>query len=138
MPGTEPWLCYPCGRKAFWRIWYAAVPIRWDAVPCLTEDQLAELHSARARWQDYYSHMVSAAVLVAPAQEHVIAMDPEFITLQDGHDKRDCEQQASKGWVKRNAERFAPWKAAILTGDVQSHQPLCELPQEHKLHFATA
>ena len=88
--------------------------------------------------QDYYSHMVSAAVLVAPAQEHVIALDPEFITLQNGHDKQDCEQQASKGWVKRNAERFAPWKVTTLTDDVQSHQPLCELPQEHKSHFAIA
>ena len=53
--------------------------------------------------QEYYSHMVLAAVLVAPGKEHVITLDPEFITPQDGHDKQDCEQQAIKRWVKRNA-----------------------------------
>jgi hypothetical protein len=43
--------------------------------------------------QEYYSHMVLAAVLVRPDSKHVIALDPEFITPQDGHDKQDCEQQ---------------------------------------------
>ncbi len=85
--------------------------------------------------QDYYSHMVLAAVLVAPGKEHVIALDPEFITPQDGHDKQDCEQQAIKRWVKRNAERFPSWGATILTDDLHSHQPLCELLLEDELHF---
>ena len=85
--------------------------------------------------QEYYSHMVLAAVLVAPGKEHVITLDPEFITPQDGHDKQDCEQEAIKRWVNRNAERFAPWKATILTDDLHSHQPLCELLKKHKLHF---
>jgi len=85
--------------------------------------------------QEYYSHMVLAAVLVAPGKKHVITLDPEFITPQDGHDKQDCEQQAIKRWVNRNAERFAPWKATILTDDLHSHEPLCELLKKHKLHF---
>ncbi len=85
--------------------------------------------------QDHYSHMVLAAALVAPGKKQVIVLDPEFITPQDGHDKQDCEQQAIKRWVKRNAGRFASWKATILTDDLHSHQPLCELLDEHKLHF---
>ena len=85
--------------------------------------------------QTYYSHMVLAAVLVAPGQEQVIALDPEFITPQDGHDKQDCEQQAIKRWVKRNARRFAPWQVTILTDDLHGHQPLCQLLLEHQLHF---
>jgi len=83
----------------------------------------------------YYSHMVMMAVVCAPEQEHVICLDPEFITPQDGHEKQDCEQQASKRWVKRNAERFDPWSATILADDLHCHQPLCELLLEHKLHF---
>jgi hypothetical protein len=79
--------------------------------------------------------MVLAAVLVAPGKKHVIALDPEFITPQDGHEKQDCEQQAIKRWVKRNAERFPPWQVTILTDDLHSHQPLCELLKEHTLHF---
>lgn len=85
--------------------------------------------------QTYYSHMVLAAVLVAPGQEQVIALEPEFITPQDGHDKQDCEQQAIKRWVKRNAPRFAPWSVTIMTDDLHSHQPLCQLLLEHELHF---
>jgi len=85
--------------------------------------------------QEYYSHSVLAAVLVAPGKEHVIALEPEFITPQDGHDKQDCEQQAIKRWVKRNAERFAPWQITVMTDDLHSHQPLCELLAEHKMHF---
>jgi hypothetical protein len=85
--------------------------------------------------QEYFSHLVLAAVLVAPGKEHVIALDPEFITPQDGHDKQDCEQQAIKRWVKRNAERFDPWQVTVMTDDLHSHQPLCELLAEHKMHF---
>ena len=58
--------------------------------------------------QEYYSHMVLAAVLVTPGSKHVIALDPEFITPQDGHDKQDCEQQAFKRSVKRNTDHFEP------------------------------
>ena len=85
--------------------------------------------------QPYYSHLVMLAVVCAPEQEHVICLDPEFITPQDGHDKQDCEQQASKRWVQRNAERFDAWSATILADDLHCHQPLCELLLEHKLHF---
>jgi len=83
----------------------------------------------------YYSHLVMMAVVCAPEQEHVICLDPEFITPQDGHEKQDCEQQATKRWVERNAERFEPWSVTILTDDLHCHQPLCELLLKHKLHF---
>ena len=79
--------------------------------------------------------MVLAAVLVAPGKEHVIPLDPEFISPQDGHNKQDCEQQAIKRWVKRNAGRFAPWKLTILTDDLHSHEPLCELLANNKVHY---
>lgn len=85
--------------------------------------------------ETYYSHSVMMAVVCAPGQEHVICLDPEFITPQDGHEKQDCEQQATKRWVKRNAERFEPWSVTILTDDLHCHQPLCELLLQHKLHF---
>jgi len=85
--------------------------------------------------QNQYSHMVLAAVLVAPGNNHVITLDPEYITPQDGHKKQDCEQQAIKRWVNRNAKRFEPWGATILTDDLHSHRPLCELLLEQKLHF---
>lgn len=82
-----------------------------------------------------YAHTAVAAVLSAPGQSHVLALEPEFVVPQDGHDKQDCEQQAIKRWVTRNAERFEPWSVTILTDDLHSHQPLCELLRENKLHF---
>lgn len=82
-----------------------------------------------------YAHTVLAAVVSAPGQPHVLALEPEFVTPQDGHDKQDCEQQAIKRWVKRNAKRFEPWSVTILADDLHSHQPLCELLLEHEMHF---
>jgi hypothetical protein len=85
--------------------------------------------------EPYYSHLVMMAVVCGPQQEHVICLDPEFITPQDGHEKQDCEQQASKRWVERNAARFEPWSVTILTDDLHCHQPFCELLLKHRLHF---
>ena len=82
-----------------------------------------------------YSHTVLAAVLVKPDSPHVIALPPEFIKRQDGHRKKDCEQAAIKRWVKRHKERFAPWSITMLTDDLHSHQPLCDLLHQHEMHF---
>jgi len=82
-----------------------------------------------------YSHLVMMAVVCAPEQEHVICLEPEFITPQDGHEKQDCEQQAIKRWLQRHAERFEPWRVTILTDDLHCHQPTCELFVKHKMHF---
>lgn len=82
-----------------------------------------------------YSHGVLLAVLSAPEQEEVICLEPEFLSPQDGHEKQDCEQQAIKRWVKRNAGRFEAGKMTILTDDLHCHYPLCKLLQEHDMHF---
>jgi len=99
-----------------------------------------EIHCANCRVtvrdeKRYYSHLVMMAVVCAPEQEHVICLDPEFITPQDGHDKQDCEQQAIKRWVERNAGHVNPWSVTILTDDLHCHQPLCELLLKHEMHF---
>jgi hypothetical protein len=99
-----------------------------------------KLHCANCTVYEYeqgtaYAHMVLAAVLSVPGHEQVIALEPEFITPQDGHDKQDCEQQAIKRWVTRNAQRFEPWQVTVLTDDLHSHQPLCALLLDHQFHF---
>jgi hypothetical protein len=57
--------------------------------------------------QAHYSHAVMLAVVCTPGQEHVICLELEFITPQDGHAKQDSEQQATKRWVSR-CERYGP------------------------------
>jgi len=85
--------------------------------------------------ETYYSHTMLAAVLVKPGKGEVLVLEPEFIIPQDGHEKQDCEQQAIKRWIEGHAQRFAPWQVTILTDDLHSHQPLCELLLAHKFHF---
>lgn len=82
-----------------------------------------------------YNHGVIAPVLVAPGREEVISLEPEFIWPQDGSEKQDCEQNALKRWVQRNAARFAPFSLTLLADDLHSHQPTCQLCLEHELNF---
>jgi len=85
--------------------------------------------------QTRYSHAAVTPVLVAPGQNTVIPLEPEFILPQDGIEKQDCEQQAVKRWLARNAVRFAPWSVTILTDDLHSHQPFCSLLRQHQCNF---
>jgi len=64
------------------------------------------------------SHAARLPVLVAPGNPQVISLEPEFITPQDGAAKQDCEQQAIKRWIERNAARFPPFQVTILTDDL--------------------
>ena len=83
----------------------------------------------------YYSHQVLLAVVCGFQQRQVVCLEPEFIMPQDGREKQDCEQQAIKRWVKRNARRFSPWGVTVLADDLHSHQPICGLLLAHKIHF---
>lgn len=85
--------------------------------------------------KSYYSHAAITPALVAPGNRHVIALEPEFIQPQDGTEKQDCEQQAAKRWVRRNARHFQPYQVTILADDLHSRQPFCELLHEHQMHF---
>lgn len=83
----------------------------------------------------YYEHQVLLAVLCGPEQKHVLCLEPEFITPQDGHDKQDCEQAAIKRWVQRHGAEFAPWGVTILGDDLHCHQPTCEDLIAQKMYF---
>jgi hypothetical protein len=68
-----------------------------------------------------YSHSVIAPVLVAPGHDHVISLEPEFITPQDGAAKQDSDAAAAHRWTARQRGRFSPWSATILADDLHSH-----------------
>jgi hypothetical protein len=82
-----------------------------------------------------YRHSVIAPVLVAADNPQVVSLEPEFIRPQDGAEKQDCEQNAIKRWIERNAKRFAPHSLTILTDDLHCHQPVIALCEQHKLNF---
>jgi hypothetical protein len=82
-----------------------------------------------------YFHDVIIPVLVTPESNQVIALEPEFIVPQDGHDKQDCEQAAAKRWIQRNAHWSVLAQATILGDDLYCKQPFCELLLELGLNF---
>ena len=82
-----------------------------------------------------YSHSAITPVIVAPGNSRVIALEPEFITPQDGHEKQDCEQAAAKRWINEHAEQYAPKKVTISTDDLHCKQPFCELLLEKGFNF---
>jgi hypothetical protein len=82
-----------------------------------------------------YFHSLITPVVIAPGNEHVVALEPEFILPQDGHDKQDCEMQAAKRWVNKHGRRYASKGVTILGDDLFSRQPFCQLLQDNHFHF---
>lgn len=82
-----------------------------------------------------YSHTVITPVIAAPGQRTVIALEPEFITPQDGHHKQDCENTAAKRWLRRYGPRYRALGVTVLGDDLYSRQPLCEAILEQGLNF---
>jgi len=84
----------------------------------------------------YYSHSLVAPLIVAPGENRVLALEPEFIRPQDGAEKQDCELRAAERWLARNGRHFAPGAVTFLGDDLYCHQPFCELLIRHQCHFA--
>ncbi|UIE36042.1 ISNCY family transposase [Leptodesmis sichuanensis] len=82
-----------------------------------------------------YVHQAILPAIVAPDQPQVIALVPEFVTPQDGHEKQDCEVAAAKRWISTHAARFGTQGITLLGDDLYSHQPLCEHCLQHQLSF---
>jgi hypothetical protein len=82
-----------------------------------------------------YSHTVITPVVVAPGNNKVISLPPEFITPQDGHKKQDCENAAAKRWINQYASSYQDLGISVLGDDLYCKQPLCELMIEEELDF---
>ena len=82
-----------------------------------------------------YSHSVITPVIVAPGNNKVIALPPEFITPQDGHKKQDCENTAAKRWVHQYGPVYKDLDITILGDDLYCHQPLCVSMLDEGVNF---
>jgi hypothetical protein len=82
-----------------------------------------------------YYHQVLTPVLVQPGNPRVIALEPEYITPQDGKEKQDCEIEAGKRWVNHHGDFYAQQGVTLLGDDLFSRQPFCQQLQDQKLHF---
>lgn len=82
-----------------------------------------------------YYHSLLTPVIVQSGNEHVIALEPEFITPQDGSEKQDCEIEAGKRWLNRYGDFYAKQNVTILGDDLFSRQPYIQGLKDKKLHF---
>lgn len=82
-----------------------------------------------------YSHRMLTPVIVAPGQDKVIPLPPEFIVPQDGHDKQDCENAAAKRWLRQYASSYRTKGITILGDDLYSNHPMCEVLLQEGLPF---
>jgi hypothetical protein len=82
-----------------------------------------------------YSHRMLTPVIVAPGQEKVLPLPPEFIVPQDGHAKQDCENAAAKRWLRQYAKSYRAYGMTILGDDLYSNHPICEILVEEQIPF---
>jgi len=82
-----------------------------------------------------YYHSVLTPVIVQSGNEHVISLEPEFITPQDGREKQDCEIQAGKRWIEKHGDFYAKRGVTMLGDDLYSRQPFCQALKDKNLHF---
>ena len=88
-------------------------------------------HCSRIQHKDgsiTYYHSAITPVIVAPGQKQAIALRPEFIVPQDGHNKQDCEIAAGKRWLDKEASRYLKalnHNVTFLGDDIYAHQPFC-------------
>lgn len=82
-----------------------------------------------------HRHIALTPVMLAPGQENVIALPPEFVAPQDGHDKQDCELAAAGRWLAQHGAHYAARGLTILGDDLYCHQPFCRQVLAAKAHF---
>jgi hypothetical protein len=82
-----------------------------------------------------YSHTVVTPVLVKPGSDKVISLAPEFVCPQDGHEKQDCEINASLRWLERQGSRFAALGTTVLGDDLYCHKPFCRALLDKRFEF---
>lgn len=92
-------------------------------------------HRTQRNGTTTYSHQMITPVIVAPGQDKVIPLIPEFITPQDGQDKQDCETAAAKRWLAQHGAHYRQLRATVLGDDLYSRQPLCEAILAAGFHF---
>lgn len=107
-----------------------------DRVSC--KNCLTKTEKKTGRLTNY--HTALTPVIVKPGNSHVFSLVPEFIIPQDGHEKQDCENAASKRWLRAYGKQLASLndaenKTTILGDDLYSRQPLIEVIQEQNLRF---
>lgn len=82
-----------------------------------------------------YTHTVLMAAVVKPNCPQVVALEPEFITPQQGHDTQDCELEAAKRWISAVGGGYSDQAITLLGDDIYACTPLIKRVQEEELSY---
>jgi hypothetical protein len=84
-----------------------------------------------------YYHSAITPVIVKPEVNRVFSLPPEFITVDDGSTKQDCENKAVKRWLKTIVDRYRSdqYTVVVLGDDLYSRQPVCTATHEAECSF---
>ena len=92
-------------------------------------------HRTLSNGTSLHYHVALTPVIVAPGQETVVPLAPEFVCPQDGHDNQDCELAAARRWLEAWGGYYAPWGITLLGDDLYCHHPFCQAVRHHGFHF---
>ena len=84
-----------------------------------------------------YYHSAITPVIVKPEVNRVVSLSPEYITVDDGSSKQDCENKAAKRWMERIGGRYGSenYRIVLLGDDLYSRQPVCKHTLESGYSF---
>jgi len=84
-----------------------------------------------------YYHSAITPVIVKPETNQVVSLPPEYITVDDGSTKQDCENKAAKRWMETIGKRYlsSKYEVTLLGDDLYSRQPVCEHTLESQYNF---
>jgi hypothetical protein len=125
-------------QLAPFRSWQNRLLVVLDGTQYFSSQQISCPHCSTKKHPDgtlTYWHSMLTPVIVAPGQDQVLPLPPEFIVPQDGHDKQDCENAAAKRWLRQYAKLYRAKGITILGDDLYCNQPMCEILIEEKLPF---
>jgi hypothetical protein len=125
-------------QLAAFRSWQKRLLVVLDGTQYFTSQHISCSQCSRQTHRNgttTYSHHMLTPVIVAPHQNKVIPLPPEFIVPQDGHAKQDCENAAAKRWLRKYAATYRAHNITILGDDLYATQPICEVLIEERLPF---
>jgi hypothetical protein len=103
---------------------------RSEALPC---PQCSVAHHADGRV--VYTHAALMAAVVKPGMPQVLALEPEFITPQEGHQKQDCESAAALRWIGRRGAGLSRLGVTLLGDDLYACTPIIRQALAQKLDY---
>jgi hypothetical protein len=82
-----------------------------------------------------YSHAVLLPALVKPETTQVLALQPEFLSPQAGHDRQDCEYAAAVRWIDAYGPGLSELGITLLGDDLYSRGELVDRVVQLELDF---